>query len=194
MKNKEKELNGKLQEDFKILTAIQPMVNVENLELDCEYETGDTNDLKPEYRNIQFVLNEVDVKENKLFVTILEGDLKGRNRSFYGTQIKSSYTLRPSRNLKEDKVYGVISEKITFGDFLKHKRESFSSIQSDLMKYNGKSFDVICSLSSNKVDIEVAPMFKIQFQDGVLTDAYMDEIFKTTIFDGLIKDENLVRD
>lgn len=193
MKIQEKELNGKLQEDFKNLTNIQPMFNVEKLEVDCEYETGDTNDLKPEYRNLQFVLNEVDAKENRLFVTILEGDLKDCKRSIYGSQIKNSYTIRPVRNSKKDKVYGVISQEITFGDFLKHKRESFSTIQSNLMKYNGKSFNVICSLPSREVDIEVAPMFKIQFKDGFLTDAYMDEIFKNTIFDELIKDENLVR-
>lgn len=89
-------------------------------------------------------------------------------------------------------IYGVVGKEITVEDLQVHKREGFLSNQTDLVKYNGQSFDVIRSLNAEEVDLEVAPMFKVRFQDGFETDAFMDEVYKETLFD-VIKYENLVR-
>lgn len=95
--------------------------------------------------------------------------------------------------LNKEKVYGIIGKELTVDDFKKYQLSGFNTSQSDLLKYNGKPFNIIRSLTSREIDLTVAPMFKIIFEDGFQTDAYMDEIFKEKIFDELIHDENLVR-
>lgn len=97
------------------------------------------------------------------------------------------------RNSVTEKVYGVIGKELTLDDFQMYQREGFIATQSDLQKYNNKPFQILRSLTSDEVDAVSAPVFKIQFEDGHQTDAYMDEIFESKIFDELIKYENLVR-
>ncbi|MCK1999905.1 hypothetical protein MZM54_00730 [[Brevibacterium] frigoritolerans] len=92
-----------------------------------------------------------------------------------------------------EKVYGVIGKDLTVDDFQMYQREGFNTTQSDLQKYNNQPFQILRALTSDEVDASSAPMFKIQFEDGHQTDAFMDEIFESNIFDELIKDENLVR-
>ncbi|MDA1674724.1 MULTISPECIES: hypothetical protein [Bacillus cereus group] len=99
-----------------------------------------------------------------------------------------------NENLEKEKVYGVIGKELTLDDFQIYQRKGFITTQSNLLKYNDKSFQIVRSLTSDEVDLISAPMFKVQFEDGFQTEAFMDEIFERKIFDELIKDENLFRD
>jgi len=93
-------------------------------------------------------------------------------------------------------VYGIINKEVTLEDFLRYKKDGFSTTQSNLKKYLGEPFEVIRSLTSEEVDIECAPMFLIKLQDGKEVHAFMEEIFhEDTLFNKLIlTDKNLVRD
>lgn len=89
-------------------------------------------------------------------------------------------------------IFGVVGKELTVEELEIHKREGFLTNQSDLVKYNAQPFEVVRSLNEIEVDLEVAPMFKVRFGDGFETDAFMDEVYKETLFE-VIKDENLVR-
>lgn len=96
-------------------------------------------------------------------------------------------------NFRNNTVYGVIGKELTIEEIANHKRDGFITNQSDLLKYNGKGFIIVRSLSEDEVDLIVAPMFKVKFEDGFETDSFMDEIYMESLFD-VIKDENLFRD
>lgn len=93
-------------------------------------------------------------------------------------------------------VYGVVNKEVTLEDFLKYKKDGFSTIQSDLKKHAGESFEVIRSLTSEEVDVECAPVFLIKLQSEKEVHAFIEEIFdEDAIFKKLISaDKNLVRD
>lgn len=90
-----------------------------------------------------------------------------------------------------EKVHGIVSGKVlTVSDFKKYQSKGFITTQSDLLKYNGESFEIIRSLTEDEADLENLPMFKIKFKDGHEVDAYMEEIFKDRLFDELIDVNN----
>lgn len=53
----------------------------------------------------------------------------------------------------------------------------FNTTQSDLLKYNGMRANIIRELTSDEADInEVGMMYKIQFTNGDIIDAFEDEL------------------
>lgn len=52
----------------------------------------------------------------------------------------------------------------------------FNTTQSDLLKYNGTLVEVGAELTDKERDPEVGRMFHITFNDGVMSDAYEDEL------------------
>lgn len=63
-------------------------------------------------------------------------------------------------------------------DLKEMEKKPFKTTQSDLLKYNGQSFEILRELEAGReIDFEVAPMFKVRFNDGYETDAFSDEIF-----------------
>lgn len=55
--------------------------------------------------------------------------------------------------------------------------KTFNTTQSDLLKYNGMKADIIRELTSDEADInEVGMMYKIQFANGDIIDAFEDEL------------------
>jgi hypothetical protein len=58
-------------------------------------------------------------------------------------------------------------------------KKPFETTQSNLLKYNGQDFKVLRQLDETEADIsDVGNMFEIQFNDGFITDAFEDEIYK----------------
>ncbi|WCK57442.1 hypothetical protein PP175_25585 (plasmid) [Aneurinibacillus sp. Ricciae_BoGa-3] len=94
--------------------------------------------------------------------------------------------------MQANAIYGIIGKQLTLQDIENHKREGFVTNQSDLTQYNGKKFTIVRSLVEGEVDLVVAPMFKVRFEDGFETDAYMDEVYQESLL-AFIKEENLVR-
>lgn len=55
----------------------------------------------------------------------------------------------------------------------------FHTTQSDLQQYNGQEIRVLRPLTDNECDkADVGEMFKIQFKDGNVIDAFSDEIIE----------------
>lgn len=52
----------------------------------------------------------------------------------------------------------------------------FTTTQSDLLKYNGYVVQVRKELGDNERDPEVGRMWNIRFPDGVMIDAFEDEL------------------
>ncbi|WP_341285406.1 hypothetical protein [Priestia megaterium] len=175
--------------------AAQPLISMEELREGLRYELNDNHDIKPEFHNVLFQLVGVNVEKNTLNAVILEGKYEGLVCSPFRSQIKNSNTIRPLKSYAKEEVYGITGKVLTLGDFRPYQLKGLLNVSKDeeLKEYEGMPFEIIRSLTSDEVDMISAPMFKIRFQDGFLTDAYMDEIFKSTIFDELVKDGNLVR-
>lgn len=56
-------------------------------------------------------------------------------------------------------------------------KKIFTTMQSDLRKYNGQIVDILGPLDESKYDKEdVGPMFTIKFHDGVIAEAFEDEL------------------
>ncbi|MDU9693406.1 hypothetical protein O0Q50_19725 [Priestia aryabhattai] len=187
-------VGSKGNSENKVVT--QPLISMEELRVGLRYELNNNHDIKPEFHNVLFQLVGINAKDNTLDAVILEGKYEGLECSPFRSQIKKSSTVRTLRSYKKERVYGLVNKVLTLGDFEPYKLEGFLNSFEDesLEKYKGMPFEIIRSLTSDEVHIVSAPMFKIQFKDGFLTNAYMDEIFASKIFDKLIKDENLVRD
>lgn len=67
-----------------------------------------------------------------------------------------------------------------FLDLNEVTKKPFESDQVDLKKYNGQDFVILRELEAGEgeeIDLEVAPMVKIKFNDGYTTDAFCDEVF-----------------
>lgn len=53
----------------------------------------------------------------------------------------------------------------------------FNTVDTELLKYNGQTANVIRPLTSDEADIcETGNMYKIRFADGYETDAFEDEL------------------
>ncbi|QJX80985.1 hypothetical protein [Priestia megaterium] len=185
------EVKGNLENK---LTA-QPMIGMDDLYVGFRYEFNNTCDIKQEFHNVLFQLVDIDLNENILDAVILEGKYEGLAFSPFRSQIKISNTIRPLKSYAKEEVYGITGKALTLADFKPYQLEGVLNGSKDekLKEYEGMPFEIIRSLTSDEVDMISAPMFKIRFQDGFLTDAYMDEIFKSTIFDELVKGGKLVR-
>ena len=71
-------------------------------------------------------------------------------------------------------------------------KKPFETNQSDLIKYNGQNFVILRELEvGEEIDLEVAPMVKIQFDDGYVTDAFCDEVFTDKALDMIFTAEFL---
>lgn len=57
-------------------------------------------------------------------------------------------------------------------------KEVFETSSSDYDKYDKKPFKVIRQLTDDERDPEVGRMYKIQFEDGNIIDAFADEVEK----------------
>lgn len=84
--------------------------------------------------------------------------------------------------MEADLVFG-LSQKVKLEDLLAYKRERFVTNQSDLVKYHNHPFVILRSLNEGEVDWEVAPMFRIRFEDGFETDAFVEEIFHESLLE-----------
>lgn len=75
-----------------------------------------------------------------------------------------------------------MNEKEINDKFKKYEEKTpsdcFISTIKDYRKYDGASFKIIRRLTEEECDIECMPMWKIQFDNGDIIDAFSEEIFR----------------